>query len=144
VAGLPEENVEYVYWAAPTCAIATPASAYTTTPVALNTAWLWRAEFRIPPGHSGFTGIALIDSGSFIIPFTAAAPGWLIGDDDLLEYPYNKELGTTVQLATYNTGSFPHSWQVRLIYTPMSALETAGDVIVSPDVTDWLAQVEAP
>jgi hypothetical protein len=143
VAGLPEENTEYTYWVSPTCTAGTAATSYTTTAVGINTCMLWRAEFRIPPGHSGFTGIALWDSGAFIIPFANPGPAWLIGDNDLLEYPYGKELGANVKLATYNTGIYNHSWQVRLIYTPMSALVTEGDVIISPDVTDWLSQVEA-
>jgi hypothetical protein len=142
MAGLPEENTEYTYWVQPTCNAGTAVASYTTTPVSINTCMLWRAEFRIPPGHSGTTGIALWDSGAFIIPFASTGAAWLIGDDDLLEYPYGKELGANVKLATYNTGTFVHTWQIRLVYTPMSALVTEGDVIISPDVSDWLSQVE--
>ena len=70
----------------------------------------------------------------------ALTPAWLIGDDDLLEYPYGKELGANVVLAYYNTSTlYTHGWQVRLIYTPMSALTTDEAVIVTPDVSDWLS-----
>lgn len=66
------------------------------------------------------TGIALVDSGSFVVPYDPGGDAWLIGDDDDLSYDYGRELGDNVQLATYNTGTFTHAWQVRMVYTPMS------------------------
>jgi len=138
--GTASGQTEYTAWVAPSCAKNTAASAYQTTTVGLSYCWLWRAEFRIPPGHAGLTGIALQDSGTWVIPYAGAAPAWLIGDDDLLEYPYGKELGANVVLAYYNTSTlYTHGWQVRLIYTPMSALTTDEAVIVTPDVSDWLS-----
>jgi hypothetical protein len=132
-------QIEYVCWVNPTCAVNTAASAYTTTAVPISLCQLWRAEFRIPPGHQGLTGIALWDSGSFIVPYSASAPAWLVGDDDDLTYPYDKELGANVQLATYNTDdTYDHGWQVRLIYTPMSAIDAGGEPIVVPASLDWL------
>ena len=125
---------EYVYWVEPECNAGTAQSAYTTTKVDLQTVMLWRAEFRIPPGHAGMTGVALIDSGNFVVPFDPGGQAWLTGDDDLLEYNYGRELGTNVHLATYNTGTYNHSWQVRLIYTPMSAV-LVSDVTI--DVTPY-------
>lgn len=112
---------EYVQWVEPSCTAGTAASAYTLTPAGIATVLLHRFEVRIPPGHQGMTGIALIDSGLFVIPYSAAGSAWLIGDDDELSYDYGRELGANVQMATYNTGTFVHAWQVRMIYTPMSA-----------------------
>lgn len=133
-------SIEYVCWVNPSCNDNTPASGYTTTAVPISTVMLWRAEFRIPPGHAGVTGIALVDSGTFVIPYSANGSAWLVGDDDLLEYPYNKELGSSVSLATYNTSTlYTHGWQVRLVYTPMSAVETNDTPIVVPASADWLA-----
>ena len=64
---------------------------------------------------------------------------WLVGDDDDLTYPYDKELGANVQLATFNTDdTYNHGWQVRLIYTPMSAIDAGGEPIVVPASLDWL------
>ena len=141
--GTASGNVEYTAWAEPSCVAGTAASAYTLTACPINLAWLWRAEFRIPPGHAGLTGIAMVDSGQFIVPFGGQAPAWLIGDDDLLEYPYGKELGSNVAFATYNTDTtYDHGWQVRLIYTPMSALDLDQAVIITPDVAAWLAEVD--
>jgi hypothetical protein len=133
-------QIEYVCWVAPVCSKNTAQSAYTLTPVSISLCQLWRAEFRIPPGHQGLTGIALWDSGAFIIPYSPSAPAWLVGDDDDLTYPYDKELGANVQLATYNTDdTYDHGWQVRLVYTPMSAIDAGGEPIVVPASADWLA-----
>ena len=124
---------EYVQWVEPSCTAGTPASAYTTTAAGIATVLLHRLEVRIPPGHQGLTGIALVDSGLFVIPYHQTGSAWLIGDDDELEYAYGRELGANVQLATYNTGTFVHAWQVRMIYTPMSAagLDVA-ELVVDP------------
>ena len=112
----------YVHWVSPSCAAGTPASSYTLTPAGVSTVLLHEMQVRIPPGHQGTTGLALVDSGSFVIPYSGDTPAWLVGDDDELAYPYERELGANVQIATYNTGTFVHAWQVRLIYTPMSAV----------------------
>ena len=138
--GTASGQTEYTAWVAPSCPPNTAATTYLTTAVNLAYCWLWRAEFRIPPGHAGVTGIALQDSGTWIIPYEGSTPSWLIGDDDLLEYPYGKELGANVVLAYYNTSTlYTHGWQVRLIYTPMSALDNDQAVIVTPNVADYLA-----
>ena len=133
-------QIEYVCWVAPTCPKNTAEANYTLTPVPINLCQLWRAEFRIPPGHQGLTGIALWDSGAFIIPYSSGSPAWLVGDDDDLTYPYDKELGVNVQLATYNTDdTYDHGWQVRLVYTPMSAINAEEEPIVVPASASWLS-----
>jgi len=144
VAGTPDVNTEYVAWVAPTCAENVAATSYQTTDVpVLDMTFLWEVNIRIPPGHAGYTGIAVIDSGSFILPYSAGGPAWFIGDDDDLTFPYGKQLGATVQLAYYNTSTdYSHGWQVRLVYTPMSILVTENDVIVTPDVADWAQAIE--
>lgn len=125
-------SIEYVAWVAPTCDANTPEGGYTLTAVPISTVMLWRLEVRVPAGHQGLTGIALVDSGTFIIPYSSAGPAWVIGDNDLLEYPYNKQLGDNVVLATYNTDeTYNHSWQVRLVYTPVAAVEEGGPIVVT-------------
>lgn len=145
MAGTPDVNTEYTAWAAPVCPENVAATAYQALDLpVLDTTFLWEVNIRIPPGHAGYTGIALVDSGSFILPFAAAGPAWFIGDDDDLTFPYGKQLGATVQLAFYNTSTdYSHGWQVRLVYTPMSDLTTEGDVIVTPDVADWAQAIES-
>lgn len=145
MAGTPDVNTEYTAWAAPTCAENVAATAYQTLDLpVLDQTFLWEVNIRIPPGHAGYTGIAVVDSGSFILPYSAGSAAWFIGDDDDLTFPYGKQLGATVQLAYYNTSTdYSHGWQVRLVYTPMSILVTEGDVIVTPDVADWAQAIEA-
>lgn len=134
-------SIEYVQVVTPTCTANTAASAYTTTPAGIATVMLWRMEVRVPAGHQGLTGIALVDGGAFVIPYTSGGPAWITDDNQLLEYPYNKELGATVTLATYNTDTtYNHGWQVRLVYTPMSAVEADQGAIVVPASPDWLAE----
>ena len=145
MAGTPDLNTEYTAWVAPLSAINTPATAPTVTNVGIGvTAWVWRVEVRVPPGHAGYTGIALTDSGSFIVPYANPGPAWLIGDDDLLEYPLDKQVGLNLAFWSYNTSTdYQHGWQCRVIYTPMSAFTEQNDVIVTPDVADWAQAIEA-
>jgi hypothetical protein len=70
------------------------------------------------------------------VPYSPDSPAWLVGDDDLLGYNYGRELGSNVKLATYNTdATYDHAWQVRLVYTPMTAVLVSD---VSIDVTPYL------
>jgi hypothetical protein len=144
MAGLSGPNTVYVAWAAPSCPINTPATSPLTLDMdVLDQCFLWTFNVRIPPGHAGYTGIALTDSGSFVVPYAQPGPAWLIGDDDDLSFEIEQETGSTVQLAYYNTSTdFSHGWQVRITYTPMSVMQTQSDVIVTPDVADWAQAIE--
>lgn len=144
MAGTPDVNTEYVAWLAPTCVDNTAATAYLTTPVpTLATTFLWSWNVRIPPGHAGVTGIALIDSGSFIIPYANPGPAWLIGDDDNLTFPYGKQLGSNVKVGYYNTSTqYTHGWQLRFVFTPMSDLSETADVIVTPSLALLAQDIE--
>lgn len=134
---------DFVQWVEPSCAAGTPKTAWTLTPAGIATVMLHSLEVRIPPGHQGFTGLALVDSGTFVLPYSAAVPAWIIGDDDLLTYPYERELGANVELATYNTGTFVHAWQVRFVYTPMSAVALGGaDIVLPPFSPEELARLQ--
>ena len=137
--------VQYTAWVAPECSANTPVSAPTTTDVPIETAWLWTVNVRIPPGHAGLTGIAVVDSGQFILPYGLQEPAWLIGDDDDLFFPYAQEVGSNVALVTYNTDTtYDHGWQVRLVYTPMTLMGQEESVIVTPNLAAWLAEVAEP
>ena len=145
MAGLPDVNVEYTAWLAPSCVDNTAAASYLTTAVpVLATTFLWSWNIRIPPGHAGVTGIALLDSGQFILPYANPGPAWLIGNDDDLTFPYLKELGSSVKVAYYNTSTlYTHGWQLRFVYTPMTDLTTNSDVIVTPNLAGIAQDIEA-
>ena len=137
-------DVRYVAWVAPESSSGTPASAPNATDVPIGTAWLWEVNVRIPPGHAGLTGIAMVDSNQFIVPYALAGQAWLIGDDDNLTFDVAQEIGSNVTLLTYNTDTvYDHGWQVRLVYTPMTLKGASDQVIVTPDVATWLAELEA-
>jgi hypothetical protein len=132
-------QIEYVCNVNPVSPINTASSSPTVTDVPVNTCQLWRVEVRIPPGHQGLTGLALVDSGVVIVPYESSSQPWLIGDDDLLTYPYDKQLGANVVIWTYNVDdTYSHGWQVRLIYTPSSAINASAEPIVVPASLDWL------
>jgi hypothetical protein len=134
---------EYVQQVAPSATAGTPSTAPSSTPTGLSLVWLHRVEVRIPAGHSGFTGLAMVDSGQYVLPYSTSGGKWLIGDNDLLEYEYEQEIGSNVLFLAYNTGTYNHTWQVRMTYTPMSAHSTGGSVIVAPDVAAWLAEIDS-
>jgi hypothetical protein len=125
---------KYVQVVEPSCAANTPASSPIATQVGISTAWLWEVNVRIPPGHAGLTGIALVDGGQFVVPYGLTMAQWLVGDDDDLTFPYDEQIGSKVDLFTYNTDNTNvHAWQVRLVYTPMSAyLDDTSDILVTP------------
>jgi hypothetical protein len=145
VAGLPDANVEYTAWLAPSCVKNTAAASYLTTGVpALATTFLWEWNLRIPPGHAGVTGIALVDSNQFILPYANPGPAWFIGDDDDLTFPYGKQLGSNVVVAYYNTSTtYTHGWQCRFVFTPMADLTESSDVIVTPNLAGLAQDIEA-
>src|SRR5271154_6282849 len=85
-------TVAYVQWVEPTSLAGTDSpTAPTLTAVGLSTIMLMHMEVRIPPGHAGETGLALLDSGAYVLPWSPSSPAWLIGDDDLLEYDFRSE-----------------------------------------------------
>ena len=89
-------------------AIATPQS----TLCDLAECTIDRLEILIPSGHLGFTGIALEYGGQRLIPaFQNSA--WIIGDNNLLTYVMDFDVGQPVTIKTYNTGSFVHHHYLR-------------------------------
>lgn len=141
---VPAGVVAYTYQSVPSAVAGTPETAPTPTAVGLPAfSHLWMVEVRIPAGHQGVTGLALVDSGQFILPYEVSGQAWLVGNDDLLRYPYDKEVGANVAFLAYNNGAYDHTWQCRLVYSPVATKDEGTAVIVSPDVAEWLAEVSA-
>lgn len=140
----PDPNFNTEYTAAVNCAnpINTPASAPVITSVNIGTAWVWWVEILIPAGHAGYTGIALVDSGAFILPYANPGPAWIVGDDDLVRYNYDKSTGVNLNFWSFNTSTdFAHTFYCRIGYTPIAALEEGGASITTPDLQTWLAEI---
>ena len=136
------DEPRYTAQLAPVSPTNTPATAPTVTDINLNVVTLWEMNIRIPPGHAGYTGIALVDSNQFVLPYALSGAAWLVGDDDDLTFPYGKELGANAALWSYNTSTdYQHGWQVRLVYSPIVVVEEEPPVIVTPDLATWLAEI---
>jgi hypothetical protein len=134
-------NTIYVASLNPGCAANTPASTPGTLNLGIPRTFLVSMEVLIPRGHQGLTGIALVDSSQFIVPYAATGQAWFTGDGTQLKYGYGKELGAHVNLSYYNTdNTYQHGWQVWLAYIYMSDYDPDEGVdLVSTAGVDYVA-----
>ena len=97
-----------------TCPAGTAASSPVTTATTLGVVDVSDIQIVIPRGHSGLTGLRILLGGSQVLPRNDG--GWIIGDDERLEYPVTGYLNTGLWKAQmYNTGIYDHSWQIRYV-----------------------------
>jgi hypothetical protein len=106
-------------------AIATPQ----TTVVNLGDIWCYAISVRIPAGHCGFTGLAVIQAGSYLLPFGQTLK-YLIGNDDKLDFDIGVEIPGNFTLQTYNTDVLAHTFYVRIAYQPMVTVNNPQPVII--------------
>jgi len=103
--------------------VLTPINTATTSPlitqVNLGDVMLHKVRIRIPPGHSGQTGIQIRLGSNTIIPWNDATK-FIVGNDDRLEFDYEDEVTTGLTIATYNVGNYPHTFYVTFVNTPIS------------------------
>lgn len=93
----------------PTTAPGTTAAAPLVTTVVTTPVQLLTVELRIPSGHAGLTGWRLAQSGQTIVPW-AQPEQWIIGDDQVLHFTVDIEIGSGLTVATYNTDIYPHTF----------------------------------
>lgn len=115
--------------------IATPAGTAIATPqttvCTLGPCTIDRLELKIPSGHLGFTGLAVEYGGQRIVP--AFQPSnWIIGDNDLLEYVLNFDIGASVNVKTYNTGNYTHSHYLRFLISDIRLPQQLSAARVTP------------
>lgn len=117
--------------------ITTPAGTAVAAPqvtnVNLGPAHVYEVEIRIPPGHAGFTGIAMIVAGSVIIPYSTSLD-YIVGNDDDLYFKIGMDLGGAFVLQTYNTDVLNHTHYVRIAYQPLPVALQPATVAVLPIV----------
>lgn len=114
-----------------TTPIGTLASAPQTTNVDLGVCTIDTVEIRIPSGHLGFTGFALEYGQQRLIPaFQPSA--WIIGDNDLLDYVMNFDVGKPVQVKTYNTGNYPHTHYLRFLISDITLPSGPRSTLIQP------------
>lgn len=105
----PDRYVSYSITTPAGTAIATPLN----TPLNLADCQIVSAQILIPAGHSGVTGIQLVESGGVILPF--GNPGtWIIGDDRDIPLTLNVQSSTAMSWRTYNLGNYPHTHTILL------------------------------
>ena len=88
-------------------------------------------EIRIPAGHAGETGLALLQSGQQRLPYGTGT--YIVGDDDRLDWPLDglTESGHWTARA-YNTDAFAHSFYLRFFAAEL-------DLTGGPDLPDLIA-----
>lgn len=78
------------------------AAAPSSTPWALGTVWLEQVLLRIPRGHAGLTGLAIIDAGQRILPYSDAVD-WIIADGFTEPFPIQMQVSPALTLLAFNT-----------------------------------------
>lgn len=95
------------------------------TPVNLGDVMLHTFIVRIPNGHAGQTGVALQQAGVTICPFDNPVRQFIVGNDSLLEFPIETEVGNGLVIAQYNNDTNAHTHYCQFSYTPISAVAIA-------------------
>jgi hypothetical protein len=90
-------------------------------------------EIRVPPGPNGELGFAIGMAGQNVIPYNAGE--WFVTSDEVVSWTFDTGLDSGAwQCQTYNTGSYPHTIQVRfyldLVPDPGAV---SGVALISPD-----------
>jgi hypothetical protein len=120
-----------------TAQLTVPAKRAITNPLiqqlTLQDAILDRMQVRVPAGHTGLTGIAVLWSGAQIWP---TIPGtWTSGDNELFEWEYGKEVTAAgLQLSGYNTDVHAHTFYARFWLSNVQPVSPI--VIASPQLAN--------
>jgi hypothetical protein len=73
-------------------------------------------ELEIPPGHNGLTGIRVMKGDVQILPWSQGT--FIVANDYVRTFPIGVYVPTSdVTLQAYNTGSFPHTFYLRMTVT---------------------------
>lgn len=109
----------------PTIPAGTAVAAPVTIDLAMPARTVRWVRIRIPPGPAGVMGFALAASGISIIPFGAGQ--WVIGDDEVLEWPLEGQIDSGAwQLRGYNTGVYAHTLHLTFGLDPVTSPGTFG------------------
>lgn len=118
--------------------VSTPANTAILTPQStvwrLEDAKLVSVTFLIPDGHSGLTGVRLLQAGQEIVPYSNN--DWLVSNNEKIEVSVNAEMTRTgLVVQTYNTDFFPHKHYLRALITDLQASgASAGNALTATPV----------
>lgn len=101
-----------------TVAAGTPLASPATFDLSFPPSGVDRIDVRIPPGPLGNVGFQIGSSGQPVMPFNAGA--FIVGNDELIVWPLTNlwDSGNWTMFA-YNTGSYPHTLEVRFLLTSL-------------------------
>jgi len=98
----------------------TPESAPVTIPLALDNWVVEQIDLDVPPGPGGLVGFQVYNNGVALLPYGAGE--WIIWDNKSQSFPLeNLPTGSGWAVVGYNTGSYPHTINVRMHVSPPSA-----------------------
>lgn len=73
-------------------------------------------EVLIPPGNNGFAGVRVMKGDVQLVPWGQGT--WIVGNDTDHYWPIGEYLPTRdVTIQAYNTGSYPHTYYLRMQVT---------------------------
>lgn len=95
-----------------------------TTPVPIFEVVLLDVHLIVPHGHSGLTGIRFVLSQQQILPWDNG-PTWIVGDRIDTVFEVNNEVGSLLNVVTYNTDIFDHKHYLLFKVTDIPQAEAA-------------------
>lgn len=108
--------------------ITTPAGTLQAAPqnttVLLGTVVLLEAHLVIPGGHKGFTGWQLRLANVAVVPY-GNETAFVVGDDESLDFTFERFVGLGLVVRTYNLGQYPHTHVCRMKVTDPTPVEAA-------------------
>lgn len=103
---------------------------------------LERLRIRLPPGHAGLTGLAILYSGVPIVP--SEQPGvFLVGDDEVFETDVNWEISGPLTLSLFNTDIYSHTFYLAATVRDI-ALVAAGTTGAGTTVLQAVPETPGP
>lgn len=114
--------------------VSTPAGTTIAAPqdtvIALGTMILLEIHLVIPPGHSGLTGWQTRLANVQVVPFGPLGT-FIRGDDDKLDFTFERVVGNGLVVRTYNLGQYAHEHLCRMKITDLPTPEPAPAVGVA-------------
>jgi hypothetical protein len=104
---------------------ATPSTAPATFFIPLETADLVDVRIQVPAGHSGLTGIRILQSQQQIVPWGNSS--WYIADDDKETFAINEQVNVNaITVQAYNTDIYEHTFYLLFHVADLTMQAAAG------------------
>lgn len=108
-----------------TIPLSTPKSAPQVTSMTMPARRVDEVEIRVPPGPRGEVGFSLGSSGVAVIPIEAGT--FIVTNDEVIRWPLEEFWDSGGwELHAYNTGSNPHTIEIRFLVSIIQPLAPGG------------------